>query len=97
VGVLTSLRALLDIMTEGLTGGGGTGSTLSTNQSGRAYLGLNPSSWQSSSLMRFSMPCTWGVSQQKQVRYWGCCELTEASGCFKQGTIRAATRTDAQN
>lgn len=45
--------ALLSIMTLGRTGGGGTGSTLMMNQSGREYCTLKPSALQSSSLMPF--------------------------------------------
>ena len=43
------------IVTEGRTGGGGTGSTVRIIQSGRAYLTLKPNASQSSSLMRFSI------------------------------------------
>ena len=39
--------------TLGRTGGGGTGSTVSSIQSGRAHLGSKPSARHSSSLMRF--------------------------------------------
>lgn len=45
----TSARALESIMMEGRTGGGGTGSTLSTIHEGCAYFGLRPMMRQSSS------------------------------------------------
>jgi len=47
--------AELSIMTEGLTGGGGTGKAVMTIQSGRTHLVLKPSAWQSSSEMRRRM------------------------------------------
>jgi hypothetical protein len=43
------------IMTAGLTGGGGTGSTVMSIQSGRTKLVLNPMALQSSSLIRFKI------------------------------------------
>ena len=43
----------LSIITPGLTGGGGTGKTVISIQSGRAYRTSNPRAWQSSSLIRF--------------------------------------------
>ena len=47
----------LSIITLGLTGGGGTGSTDMIIQSGRAYTGLNPMTLQSSSLTFFKISC----------------------------------------
>lgn len=56
---MTSLPHLeaLSIITLGLTGGGGTGSTDKIIQSGRAYTGLNPITLQSSSLTFFKISC----------------------------------------
>lgn len=47
--------------TLGRTGGGGTGSTVSTIQSGRAFLGSKPSARHSSSLMRFRISCAFSA------------------------------------
>mmetsp|Transcript_14393 Transcript_14393/g.39003 ORF Transcript_14393/g.39003 Transcript_14393/m.39003 type:complete len:214 (-) Transcript_14393:694-1335(-) len=48
----SSHLAELSIITDGRTGGGGTGSAVMIIQSGRTHLVLNPSVWQSSSEMR---------------------------------------------
>lgn len=50
---LASLLEEVSIITDGLTGGGGIGRTCRIIQSGRAYLGFKPNSWQSSSLILF--------------------------------------------
>lgn len=49
----SSYLAELSIMTDGLTGGGGTGRHEMIIQSGRTNFVLKPKAWQSSSVMRF--------------------------------------------
>jgi hypothetical protein len=56
---LTSLRAELSIMTDGLTGDGGIGSACRIIQSGRAYFGFSPKILQSLSLILLRIFKTW--------------------------------------
>ncbi len=51
----------LSIMTPGLTGGGGTGKTVMSIQSGRVYLMSNPRASQSSSLIRLRISCAFSA------------------------------------
>ena len=54
----SSLRAPASSATEGLTCGGGTGSTVITSQSGLEYWGFSPRVIMSSSLMFLKISCT---------------------------------------
>mmetsp|Transcript_18841 Transcript_18841/g.58615 ORF Transcript_18841/g.58615 Transcript_18841/m.58615 type:complete len:202 (+) Transcript_18841:923-1528(+) len=56
--VRSSSERAPSMATEGRTGGGGTGSTVSTIQSGRAYVGSSPSSLTSSSEILRRISCT---------------------------------------
>lgn len=61
----------------GLTCGGGTGITVRISQSGRAYLGLNPSAIQSSSVIFFKISCAFsnknkfrGIIENNEQNRW---------------------------
>ena len=81
----SSQRALESIITDGRTGGGGTGSTLTSIQSGRTNATSNPSARQSSSLMRRRISCAFAAVSSCLRSLSGIALSPIMSACFGFG------------